>query len=247
MSKNFNETRVVSESQIIKAIGSQHYQMHQQSPLLMLFAIPIFLSLALFLYYFFSGTLFEHYAYTSSMCLASIVSCSKIMNITIPHWLIFRSGLVLTSIVLYFPMRWAFHAKRWKLWWRIYFLYGYISIIAISLLLAGWMYFVPYIYKSWASLLETLIIFVFLTQSFWKLYDHPVIERVYKIGMYLTGISGILGAVGAAIGGLLAKNNSLAIAMFLIFLGYLVVVPLTALSWNKKIWDSNPWLLEKNT
>ncbi len=147
MPTNSKNSSSISERQIINAIGSQHYQIHKQHFLLMLFTFPFLAILAIGFYFLNSGTVFEHYSTTLILCVNSNLSCLQVKDIWIPNWLIFCASLLSTLMLIYCPMRWSFRVKYWRLWWTIYCLYGGIFIMTVASMFSGWMYFVPHLYK----------------------------------------------------------------------------------------------------
>jgi len=223
----------ITDQKIIGTIGFQHYRMHHNHPLLMLFVFPFLVIMAVALSSSNSGVMLE-YSITSDFCASNTVSCLKIWNTWVPNWLLFRSGIILFAPFLYYLMYWTFHTKHWQLWWWFYFLYGYVSLLIISSMLSTWIYFVPHLHKSYACLFEALVIFVFFTQNLWEIYN-PILKRIYKIMLYLIGISGIVGAVWFPVAYLFVRSSFTEIGMFIAFLLYLTIIFLMVFDWNKKL------------
>lgn len=241
MEKNFLKNKIVL------VLGEQHLKIFTNHPIVMLAGILLFTSIVIFSYAFYSG-LITQYSVITVLCESKSMMCLNFAGFFVPVWFVFRMGMLSLLSLVYIPMRWMFYKERWKSWWFLYFFYGYLSILIISSLFASWMYVVPFSFRSWASLFEALLFFAILTQQYWKYTSHPAIERLQKIGIWLTSISGGLVFIGVAIGRLLSNNDAIEFAMLLVgIIGYLPIVVLTTSDWSQRIWLSLLWINKNNS
>lgn len=241
MEKNFLKNKIVL------IIGEQHLQIFTNHPIFMLAGIFLFTSVVIFAYAFYSGLIMQ-YSVITVLCKSKSLMCLNLAGFSLPGWFVFRVGVMFLLFLVYIPMRWMFYQERWKIWWFLYFLYGYLSILIISSLFASWMYVIPVSFRSWASLFEALLFFTILTKQYWKYTSHPSIERLQKVGIWLTSISGGLVFISVAIGRLLSNNDALVFAMLLVgIIGYLPIVVLTTADWSQRIWLSLLWINKNNS